>query len=299
MSESIQRQTLTEKVFQHLKTKLGGREYSIGERINARQIAAELSVSRTTVNKAIERLVADGLVTIDEARHPVVTSLPAKLKIYESPRFEFSNQTDSTYELLLERILHADYGPGEIIKERRIAMEIGVNPATIRRAAEWLRRDGLLERLPRRGWRVTLLSPRDLRDAYQIRLLLEPLAVAGAIHRITTEEITELIDQTDRLIALGEKATVYDRRETDKQFHKAICAASGNRTLQEIIVPIIHKVLLITTVGFRYGRSMRSFEEHREILMALSRRNEKESVQLMKSHLRSAMKFNAEMWERQ
>jgi DNA-binding GntR family transcriptional regulator len=298
LNEPVQRESLAEKVYQHLKTKLAGRELNVGDRVNARHIATELNVSRTTVNKAIERLVRDGLVAIDAARHPVVSSLPAKLRVYESTQFEFSNQTESTYELLLERILRGDFGPGDIVKERRLALEIGVNPATIRRAAEWLRRDGLLDRLPRRGWRVTLLSPRDLKDAYEIRLMLEPVAVAGAVNRITGPEIDELISQTERMIALGEQATVYDRREADHQFHKLICMASGNRTLAEILLPLMRQVLLITTVGFRYGRSMRSFEEHREILEALNARNEKEATKRMKAHLRSAMKFNAEMWER-
>jgi DNA-binding GntR family transcriptional regulator len=298
LSEAIQRQSLAETVYQHLKAKLAGHELGIGDRINARQFATELGVSRTTVNKAIERLVSDGLVKTDDARHPVVAALPAKLKVFESQQFAFSNQTDSTYELLLERILRGTVGLGETIKERRLALDIGVNPATIRRAAEWLQRDGLLERLPRRGWRVTLLSPRDLKDAYQIRMLLEPIAVAGAVQRISTDELTALREQTDRLIALGEHATVYDRREADHQFHKTICVASGNRTLYETIVPLIHKVLLITTVGFRYGRATRSFEEHREILEALDQRNEVEAVKRLKAHLRNAMKFNAEMWER-
>jgi DNA-binding GntR family transcriptional regulator len=198
----------------------------------------------------------------------------------------------------LEQILRGDYPPGEVVKERRLAMDIGVNPATIRRAAEWLRRDGLLDRLPRRGWQVTLLSPRDLKDAYEIRLLLEPLAIRGAIQRITTDELDQLSDQTERLIAMAEQATVYDRREADHQFHKVICEASGNLTLVQTLLPLVRKILLITTVGFRYGRSMRSFEEHREILKAMNARDETEAVKRIKSHLRHAMKFNAEMWER-
>lgn len=298
MNEPIQRQSLAETVYEHLKSKLAGHELDVGDRINARQFAIEFGVSRTTVNKAIERLASDGWVKSDASRHSIVAALPAQLKVFESQQFAFSNQTDSTYELLLERILHGGFGLGEVIKERRLAMEIGVNPATIRRAAEWLHRDGLLERLPRRGWRVTLLSPRDLKDAYHIRMLLEPIAVSGAVQRITNEELLALTEQSDRLISLGEQATVYDRREADHQFHKTICVASGNRMLCEIIVPLIYRVLLVTTVGFRYGRSIRSFEEHRGILEALEERNEVEAVRRMKAHLRNAMKFNAEIWER-
>jgi DNA-binding GntR family transcriptional regulator len=296
--EPIHRQSLTDKVYQHLKAQLAGRTLKVGDRVNARQIAAELNVSRTTANKAIDQLIADGLVTTDESRHPVVAALPAKLKVLASP-FEFLNQTDSTYELMLERLLRGQYGPGEILKERPLAIEIGVNPATVRRAAEWLKTEGLLERLPRRGWRVTMLSPRDLKDVYRIRMLLEPTAVAGAVHRITDDQLDDLEQQTQRMIELGERATVYDRREADHYFHKTICEASGNDILASTVEPLVRKALIITTVGFRYGRATRSFEEHRDILSALRGRDEKLAVKRIKSHLRNAMKFNAEMWERQ
>ncbi|HMP04770.1 MAG TPA: GntR family transcriptional regulator [Lacipirellulaceae bacterium] len=299
MPEPIRRQSLTDKVHQHLKAQLACRALKVGDRVNARQIANELNVSRTTANKAIDQLIEEGLVTTDDSRHPVVAALPARLAVHRDPQFEFLNQTDRTYELLLDRLLRGEFGPGEVIKERPLAIEIGVNPATVRRAAEWLRTEGLLERLPRRGWRMTLLSPRDLRDVYGIRMLLEPTAVAGATQRITDERLDDLERQTQRMIELGEHATVFDRREADHYFHKTICEASGNPTLASTLEPLIRKALLVTTVGFRYGRATRSFEEHREILRSLRDRDEKLAVKRIKAHLRNAMKFNAEMSDRQ
>lgn len=298
LSEAAHRPSLADKVHQHLITQFSTGEIRVGDRLNPRQIAIDLKVSRTTVTKAVDRLMEEGFVETGESRHPIVVKLPTQLKLAEPSEFQFSNQTDSCYEALLERVLHGDLAPGEIIKERPIAMEMGVNPATVRRAAEWLRNDGFLERLPRRGWRVSMLSLRDLQDAYLIRSLLEPLAIQGAINRITDEEIEELEEQTDRLIALGEKATVYDRREADHRFHDVIAEASGNKILAETLKPLIRKVLLITTVGFRYGRAARSFEEHKLILNALKQRDEKQVIKLMKKHLRNALKFNAEIWDR-
>ena len=298
MAESAPRKSLADKVCEHLKSQMANRKRAVGERLNARQIATELDVSRTTINKAIEKLIEEGFVKVNDSRHPVISALPTKLKIHDTAEFEFSNQTDSTYELLLEKILRGELGPGETIKERPLAIELGVNPATLRRAAEWLRGDGLLERLPRRGWRVSILSPRDIRDTYEIRLLLEPQAVAAATRWISEDDLDQLGEETDRLIELGEKASVFDRREADCQFHKKIAEASGNRVLNETLEPLIRKALLITTVGFRYGRASRSFEEHKLILQAMKKRDEKEAVKLVKAHLRNAKKFNTDIWER-
>ena len=299
LSSAARRPSLTDKVHQHLITQFAGGEVKVGDRLNPRQISLDLDVSRTTVMKAIDRLADEGWVETGESRHPVVAKLPTKLKVVQPAEFQFSNQTDSCYELLLECVLQGDLAPGEIIKERPIALEMGMNPATVRRAAEWLRNDGLLERIPHRGWRVTLLTLRDLRDAYEIRVLLEPLAIEAAVNRITDEDLQHWEEDTRRLIDLGEQATVFDRREADYRFHEAVANNSGNRVLAETLKPLIRKILLVTTVGFRFGRASRSFEEHEAILGALKKRDEKEAVKLMKKHLRNAIKFNAEIWERQ
>ena len=132
----------------------------------------------------------------------------------------------------------------------------------------------------------------------QIRLLLEPLAVPGAVSRISEETLGALEEETQRLISLGEKASVYDRRTADYQFHRSICEASGNRVLTQTLDPLIRKVLLLTTVGFRYGRASRSFEEHLEVLKALRARDEALTAQRLRDHLRTALKFNVDVWER-
>lgn len=297
MPEPVLRTSLVDRVYQHLTAQIACKSLKVGDRLNSRQIASELSVSRTTVNKAIELLISDGWVSVDESRHTIVVARPRKLKIHEETEFDFANQTDASYELLLERILRGEFGPGEIIKERPLAIELGVNPATLRRAAEWLCRDGLLERLPRRGWRITLLTPNDIRETYDIRLLLEPVAISGAVLSITEDELDELEEDTKRLIDLGEKATVFDRRDADYQFHQKLCQASRKRILAETLEPLIRKVLLITTVGFRYGRASRSFEEHETILAAIRKRDEKSAIKSMKAHLRNAKKFNVEVWD--
>jgi len=295
---SISRQYLSDRVYDHLVQQLNLKRYQIGTRINTREISEELAVSRTTVTKALERLSQAGWVAGGEDGRLVVASYPPLKEVRSRAPFGFVNQTDSTYELLLEHILKGEEKPGAIIKERAVAKSLGVNPATVRRAAEWLRNDGLLVRLPRRGWQVTSLDARDIRDVYQIRLLLEPVAFSAAVRRISEDSIERLREDSRRLISLGEEASVYDRRTADYNFHRTVCEASGNRVLTQTLEPLIRKVLLITTVGFRYGRSTRSFEEHEEILRALRDRDAARTVRTLKDHLRTAMKFNAEVWER-
>jgi len=298
VNKSIARQSLADKVYQHLVSQLASQKLSLGGRINARKIADDLKVSRTTVTKAIDRLKSAGWVKMDGGRHPVVAVYPPKLKVVEPARFEFAHQSDSAYERLLERILRGEFKPGDTIKEQRVAQSLGVNPSTIRRAAEWLRNDGLLEFLPRRGWQVSVVAAQDLRDVFQIRILLEPLALETAVPRISDDAIDALETETQRLIDLGERPGSFERRDADHRFHRTLAAASGNPILAATLEPLIRRALLVTTVGFPYGRSLRSYEEHREILAAVRRRDLGMAKRAMTEHLQNALKFGIAMWER-
>ena len=116
MNEGITRQSLAGTVFDHLCARLARRDIKIGDRINARKIAAELSVIRTTVNKAIERLTKAGWVKPDHGRHPTIVAVPPEQQVEGPVMFEFANQTDTAYELLLDRIVQGKLTPGSIVE---------------------------------------------------------------------------------------------------------------------------------------------------------------------------------------
>jgi DNA-binding GntR family transcriptional regulator len=294
---SISRQLLADHVYQYLIGQLNVHSLPIGSHVNALVIADELAISRTTVNKAVARLIEDGFLRPDSRSRPVVVAYPSKRPTSETVGFSFANQTEQSYEALLEGILRANYHPGEILKERQLARELGVNPVTIHRAAERLNSDGLLERRRRRGWQVVKLRVGDLREIYRIRLLLEPLAIPKATAKISESTLDELEQESNGLIGDGEQSTVYERRKADYHLHRSLCEASGNRVLGETLDPLIRKALLMTTVGFRYSRISRSLHEHREIIQALRKRDPAEVVRRLKAHLKAAMTFNISAWK--
>ena len=107
-------------------------------------------------------------------------------------QFAFANQTEHTYQAVLEKIVRGDYPPGEVFKVTRLARQSHANPVTTTCAAEWLCNDGPLVRLPRRGWQVLTLCPAEWKDLYQVREQLEVLAVKGVVDRMAEEKLDEL-----------------------------------------------------------------------------------------------------------
>ena len=77
---------------------------------------------------------------------------------------------------ILERIMDGTYHPGERLKELALAREFHVSQAPVREALRKLEAIGVVKSEPYRGARVRELSPTELRDAYQLRGILEQAA---------------------------------------------------------------------------------------------------------------------------
>lgn len=292
------RELLVDRVYSHLLTRLAAREIPIGTHLNAQRIAEQLDVSRTSVKFAIARLIDEGWAAPDHGRRPIVRQHPPKRSSNAASTFDFQNQTEQTYETILERIQRGELRPGETLKARRLALELGVNPVTVQRAADWLRNDGLLERKRRRGWRVVKLSLNDLRELYSLRIILEPRMLRKAIRRLDVDILDTLEAEADRISALGEDASAYDRRRADLNFHGTLARCCGNRILRETVEPLIRRAILITTVGFRYGRVGLTFSDHKEILRALRRGDVASAATALQVHLRTSMALNLELWKK-
>ena len=82
MAEPVPRQSLADNVCNYLKAQLANRERQVGDRLNARHIATELKVSRTTINKAIEKLV-DTYLGLRDGKEE--TFLEAYRRVGEAP----------------------------------------------------------------------------------------------------------------------------------------------------------------------------------------------------------------------
>src|ERR671939_463095 len=87
-------------------------------------------------------------------------------------------------ELLLERILAHEYGPGDRLVETRIAQELGISQAPVREALRELESLRFVESSPFRGTWVREVSDEELGEVYPIRAALEEVAARAAAERL-------------------------------------------------------------------------------------------------------------------
>lgn len=101
---------------------------------------------------------------------------------------------DRVTDLLRNAIINLELAPGERLAAEAIASRIDVSPTPVREAFARLAGEGFVVALPQRGVRVSEISPADVRDLYEIRLLLEPVAIRRSVAR-STEQWIDLVEK--------------------------------------------------------------------------------------------------------
>lgn len=294
---SVKSQTLVSRVHQHLLSKLASQELSKGAHLNATNLAEELGASRTTVRKAIDHLIADRWVEIDQNRHPVVVDAPELEAIPSADTFEYENQTERTYHAIQEKVLRGEYEPGATVRAPDLAAEFKVSLITVRQALDWLCKDGMFLRIPRKGWQVVSLSADELADLYHCRLLLEPVALKEAMKFITSETLDQLEAECDEIIEKQGNITRFERLENDMRFHRTLVESAGSHTLSEVIAPLIRKRFAFKGKFTPQHQPHTYAIEHKAILQAIRAGDLTLATRRLTDHISRALNTHLKLYQ--
>jgi DNA-binding GntR family transcriptional regulator len=187
---------------------------------------------------------------------------------------------------LREEILSSRLPPGTELGEVALARSLGISRGPLREALGQLTAEGLVTIVPRRGAVVTRLSRREFVDAYQVREALESLALKLAVPRLRAAEkaeLHELCEQMEREAAAGNTTRFF---EINREFHRLLVAASGNRKLEAVHSQLIAQMgrLMSKSAELRGGLEQ-SAAEHRAILAAIDAGDPGLAARLLEEHI--------------
>jgi DNA-binding GntR family transcriptional regulator len=104
------------------------------------------------------------------------------------------NLADQIAKHLSEKIIRAEFKPGERIIEDKLARELGVSRSPLREALRMLEKEGLVELMPRHGVRVTTINRDHVACIYDILTELYALLVRR-LFECVTDDIVHQIDE--------------------------------------------------------------------------------------------------------
>src|SRR3982751_1548223 len=115
-----------------------------------------------------------------------------------SPDFGGELLSATVKRLVLDRIVHGHYRPGERIVECKLAKGRGGSPAPLRGGLRERAAVGIVTIHPRRGARVRMPSAKELADVSVVRAEVDALAArlaAGRIAAATLDVLEALIEE--------------------------------------------------------------------------------------------------------
>jgi DNA-binding GntR family transcriptional regulator len=200
----------------------------------------------------------------------------------------FLNQKASfeAYEKIKRGILDLRYRPGEKLSETRLAEDLNLGRSPIRTALARLGGEGWIKVLPQSGTFVRELSPQEVADVAELRLLLEAHAAHRAAERIGPDDLNLLRTEFEALKAKGVDGHFEEFLRLDDHFHTTLHRVAGNRRVAEILQNLRDQIHWIRVVNaILPGRVAESLKEMDRVLVALERRDGEEAAKAMRQHI--------------
>jgi DNA-binding GntR family transcriptional regulator len=175
--------------------------------------------------------------------------------------------SEQAFAALHAAILSGTLAPGQRLPITELAAQLGMSPMPIREAMRQLSAVGLVENVPHRGARVTDLSVDDLREVYEARLALEPLAVRKAAGRLSPQEAERAAADLRRLADAYRDGDADAAWSAHTSFHFTLYAAASSRWLERLITPLWESSERYRRVS-AVGRGLRERNEEHEAILA-------------------------------
>ncbi|MFH7242046.1 MAG: GntR family transcriptional regulator [Spirulina sp.] len=223
---------------------------------------------------------------------------------------------EQVYQALRSAILTGQLAPGDRLVETQLAEWLQVSRTPLREALRQLQQEGLATADVSGGLRVTTITAADAAELYDCRLALECLAVAGACHSATADQIRRIeacVLQADSLEAqvnqtlenptsgaqprkkapLSQATKAKEGQpspqqllDVDYQFHHLIAESSGNRRLISLLDGLFDAMALLRIQTLKQNPDVLDIRlEHRQIYQAIAARDTEVAVAAIRSHL--------------
>jgi DNA-binding GntR family transcriptional regulator len=193
---------------------------------------------------------------------------------------------DAATAELRERILSGELESGAPLRLEELARSLGTSISPVREAVRKLEALGLAVHVAHRGSRVKELDADDLRDTYEARLALEPLAVRRAATRIGPADVERAQAAIENYTLYRERGDRPAARAAHDAIHFTLYSASGSDWLVRLIRPAWdnserYRELSIQSPGIIRERQ----REHERILAACAAGDGENAAEELRRHL--------------
>ena len=197
-----------------------------------------------------------------------------------------SSLSNQAYQRLHQDILTCVLAPGQVVSERELARRYEVSKTPMREALAQTCHDGLIQRLPGRGYMVAPITIQDIRDLFDLRLILEVTAVERAAQDPTSQLLGNLKEMAEAKYKPDEPESHVSFLRTNRAFHLALAQAAANRRLVRLLEDLFNQMERLFHLGLRLRDSSEEMRrEHQELATALENGDVERAIVVIKEQI--------------
>lgn len=139
------------------------------------------------------------------------------------------------YARLCRDLKAGRFAPGEKLKLRDLAAEMGISPTPVREALARLISEQALEQVGHHSVRVPIMSEARFAEVRELRLLLEGRAAARAAERAAPDDVKRLEGLHERMAARHDAGDTAGELLEAERFHMDVYALADMPVLQRMV----------------------------------------------------------------
>jgi DNA-binding GntR family transcriptional regulator len=198
------------------------------------------------------------------------------------------------YHAFTQHLLDRQLSPGQFVTQKELATLTGFPLGAIREMIPRLEAEGLIRAIPQRGLQVAQPDPKLVREAFELREIIELAALARFIAVAPDRAIQE---QHAKLEAVRRKAEhgittglLAQAQMTDWGFHDALVDVLANQLLSDIhrVNSIRIRMMMPDRVTLSEATLPPAIAEHTAIIAGIEQRDVGMASKALRAHLASA-----------
>lgn len=195
------------------------------------------------------------------------------------------------YEGFRRCVFEGRIRPGQFISQRELMQMLGMPLGAVREMIPRLEAARLIRTVPQRGLHLAHVDLRLIRNAFQVRSMIEGETVAHFIRSVSDAELDEIEAAHRALLRradAGERGAAFleDATEVDFALHDRMVDSVGNEIMSEIYRANSMHVRMMALESSAAGRMVPAMHEHLAFIGAMRRRDSDAAVASMLHHVR-------------
>jgi DNA-binding GntR family transcriptional regulator len=192
---------------------------------------------------------------------------------------------------LRDAILDGRLKPGQKLVERELCSGLDISRTLLREVLPQLQAEGLIKSVAHKGPSVALIDADEVREIYQVRRVLEALAVREFVRNASDQQVSDLRAQLSALKHPEAAANLRNLLLAKAGFYSVLLEGCGNRVISQTLKQLNNRMVLYKRLSLSVtGRLAEAIKELEDLVSAIEARDPAKASKLCEAHVLNSEK---------